>query len=186
MTQHDFIAALRAELHVRATPFDGGALESFAASMWPLVEDDALVDVQRWTDEFLTHQTAMCERVQQRCSDSRDALIDSFYSHHGREGPRCAYCTQTVGSTRNYRDGTGQEPASPMPFPALPRRFTAADLEISRRFGKFPGHCPPNGGQHRRVERAVGGLLDVCLGFCLSKNGRPSLQARAAQSKPTT
>jgi hypothetical protein len=54
MTPNDFTAALRSELHFRNTPFDGAALEAFAASVYPLVDDEP--DVGRWADEFLMNQ----------------------------------------------------------------------------------------------------------------------------------
>jgi len=54
-----FTAALRSELHFRGQPFDGAALDEFAASVFPLVDDDGLVDVGRWADEFLEHQRGL-------------------------------------------------------------------------------------------------------------------------------
>jgi hypothetical protein len=59
MTIITFTAALRSELHFRGQPFDGAGLEAFAASVFPLVDDDGLVDVGRWADEFLEHQAGM-------------------------------------------------------------------------------------------------------------------------------
>jgi hypothetical protein len=56
MAQPDFLQSLRSELHLRAVPFDGAALGEFAASVFPLVEDAAAVDVTRWADEFLAYQ----------------------------------------------------------------------------------------------------------------------------------
>jgi hypothetical protein len=56
MTPTAFTAALRSDLHFRGQPFDGAALDAFAASVFPLVEDAAVVDVARWADEFLEHR----------------------------------------------------------------------------------------------------------------------------------
>jgi hypothetical protein len=55
MTSAAFTAALRTDLHFRCQPFDGAALDAFAASVWPLIEGAGVVDVARWADEFLQH-----------------------------------------------------------------------------------------------------------------------------------
>jgi len=54
MQQADFAAALTSALRWRGLPIDRGAVAAFAASVFPLVEDDA--DVERWADEFVAGQ----------------------------------------------------------------------------------------------------------------------------------
>jgi hypothetical protein len=51
MTLQDFITSLELELRFRGEPFDRAELETFAADVWPLVEDRP--DPVRWVDEFL-------------------------------------------------------------------------------------------------------------------------------------
>jgi len=59
MTLIVFTAALRSDLHFRGHQFDGAGLEAFAASVFPLVDDDDLADVGRWADEFLEHRRGL-------------------------------------------------------------------------------------------------------------------------------
>jgi hypothetical protein len=51
MTPADFTAALELELQLRGLPFARADLLAFAASAWPLIEDDP--DVAFWAGEFL-------------------------------------------------------------------------------------------------------------------------------------
>jgi hypothetical protein len=51
MTLSDFVTGLELELGLRAVPFDRGELETWAANVWPLAEDDP--DVIRWAEAFL-------------------------------------------------------------------------------------------------------------------------------------
>jgi hypothetical protein len=51
MTFPDFVTGLEMELRLRAVPFDRGELETWAADVWSLVEDDP--DVVRWAQAFL-------------------------------------------------------------------------------------------------------------------------------------
>jgi hypothetical protein len=52
MTRPDFVTGLEMELRLRAVPFDKGELETWAADVWPLAEDDP--HVIRWAEAFLT------------------------------------------------------------------------------------------------------------------------------------
>jgi hypothetical protein len=47
----DFLTGLELELRLRAVPFHRGELETWAADVWPLAEDDP--DVIRWAEAFL-------------------------------------------------------------------------------------------------------------------------------------
>jgi hypothetical protein len=51
MTLPDFVTGLELELRLRAVPFDRGELETWAAAVWSLAEDDP--DVIRWAEAFL-------------------------------------------------------------------------------------------------------------------------------------
>jgi hypothetical protein len=55
MTLPDFVTGLEMELRLRAVPFDRGELETWAADVWPLAEDDP--DVIRWAEAFLRQGT---------------------------------------------------------------------------------------------------------------------------------
>jgi hypothetical protein len=59
-------------------PLDGAALESFAASVWPLVVDSALVDIQHWGNEFLEHQLGSIVAVSAPPEATRDLLCKPF------------------------------------------------------------------------------------------------------------
>jgi hypothetical protein len=47
----DFLTGLEMELRLRAVHFNLGELETFAADVWPLAEDEP--DVIRWAEAFL-------------------------------------------------------------------------------------------------------------------------------------
>lgn len=51
MTLQDFIISLALELRYRGLAFDRAALQVFAASVWPMAEDDP--DPGRWVGEFV-------------------------------------------------------------------------------------------------------------------------------------
>jgi hypothetical protein len=51
MTLGDFLTGLEMELRLRAVPFDRGELETWAAAVWSLAENDP--DVIRWAEAFL-------------------------------------------------------------------------------------------------------------------------------------
>jgi hypothetical protein len=51
MTLPDFLTGLELEPRLRAVPFDRGQLETWAADVWSLAEDDP--DVIRWASVFL-------------------------------------------------------------------------------------------------------------------------------------
>jgi hypothetical protein len=56
MTLSDFLTGLELELRLRAVPFDRGDLETWAADVRPLAEDDP--DVIRWAEAFLPARQA--------------------------------------------------------------------------------------------------------------------------------
>jgi hypothetical protein len=56
MTFPDFTTALELELRLRAVPFDRGELDTWAADVWSLADDDP--DVIRWAEAFLAWRWA--------------------------------------------------------------------------------------------------------------------------------
>jgi hypothetical protein len=51
MALPDFLTGLGLELRLRAIPFDRGELETWAADVWSLAEDDP--NPTRWAEAFL-------------------------------------------------------------------------------------------------------------------------------------
>jgi hypothetical protein len=51
VTPDGFTEAVAQQLHLRGVPFDRGALVTFIASAWPLIEEDP--DPVRWATEFI-------------------------------------------------------------------------------------------------------------------------------------
>jgi hypothetical protein len=56
MTRPDFLTGLELELRLRAVPFDRGELETWAADVCPLAEDDP--EVIRLAEAFLAARRA--------------------------------------------------------------------------------------------------------------------------------
>jgi hypothetical protein len=52
VTLADFIAMVEQELRFRGVAFHYGALVDFAASVWPMAQDD--MDPARWASEFVS------------------------------------------------------------------------------------------------------------------------------------
>jgi hypothetical protein len=59
MNLSDFVTGLEMELQLRGVPFDRGDLETFAADVWSLAEEDP--DVIRWSEAFLEAQRRAAE-----------------------------------------------------------------------------------------------------------------------------